>query len=188
MTLENLTFDKAISLSTDLIYSVETGEVSAADAVEHLNTIVSSTNGARGFFVALLTGESALSNDLPEEFIDSFRSHSDVVCDLLTKNLIMSATMAITHRRNDDAKMEASSLAVCEKTKRIIRRLDNEAMARHLLSMTDAIQHKLQTGEDDHGSDYSPFLQRWRYDAEQLKQGLVALSELSPDHQMPTSA
>src|SRR4051812_1828756 len=110
MNLENLTFDKAISLSTDLIYSVETGEVSAAKAVEHLNAIVSSTNGARGFFVALLTGESALSSNLPEEFIDSFRIHSDIVCDLLTKNLIMSATMAITHRRNDDAKMEANSL------------------------------------------------------------------------------
>jgi hypothetical protein len=181
MILDNLTFDKAISLSTDLIYSVETGEVSAADAVEHLNSIVSSINGARGFFVALLTGESKLADDVPEPFIDAFRSHADIVCDLLTKNLIMSATMAITHRRNGDAKMEANSLAVNEKTKRIIRRLDNEAMARHLLSMTDAIQHKLKTGEDDHGSDYSPFLQRWRYDAEQLKAGLVALSELNPD-------
>ncbi len=181
MTLENLTFDRAISLSNDLIYSVETGEVTAAAAAEHLNTIVSSINGARGFFVALLTGETALSKALPEEFLEAFRQHPDIVCDLLTKNLIMSATMAITHRRAGDAKMEANSKSVSEKTKRIIRRLDNEAMARHIISMTDAIQHKLQTGDDDHGSDYSPFLQRWRYDAEQLKEGLQALSDLKPD-------
>lgn len=180
MTLDNLTFDKAISLSNDLLYAVETGETTPESAAEHLNSIVSSINGARGFFVALLTGESKLSNDVPEEFLDAFRKHADIVCDLLTKNLIMSATMIITHRRNGDPAMEANSHSVNEKTKRIIRRLDNEAMARHLLSMADAIKHKLQTGEDDHGSDYSPFLQRWRYDAEQLKQGLVALSDLSP--------
>ncbi|RTL43836.1 MAG: hypothetical protein EKK48_08820 [Candidatus Melainabacteria bacterium] len=178
---DNITFDRAISLSNDLIYSVEKGEVTPAEAAEHLNSIVSSINGARGFFVALLTGESALSNDLPEQFLDAFRKHSDIVCDLLTKNLIMSATMMVTHRRNGDAQMEANSRSVNEKTKRIIRRLDNEAMARHLLSMTDAIKHKLQTGEDDHGSDYSPFLQRWRYDGEQLKEGLAALSDLNPD-------
>jgi hypothetical protein len=83
--------------------------------------------------------------------------------------------------------MEASSLSVKQKTKNIIRRLDNEAMARHILSMTDAIQHKLATGEDDHGSDYSPFLQRWRYDAEQLKHGLAALAELNQD-QLPTTS
>jgi hypothetical protein len=183
----NLTFDRAISLSTDLIYTVDCGEVSPADAVEHLNSIVSSTNGARGFFVALLTGESALSKDVPEAFIEVFKNHPEIICDLLIKNLIMSATMAVTHNRNHDAKMEASSLAVNQKTKNIIQRLDNEAMARHILSMTDAIVHKLATGEDDHGSDYSPFLQRWRYDADQLKHALASLAELSQD-QMPTSA
>lgn len=181
MNSNNLTFDKAISVSTDLIYSVETGETTAESAVEHLSNIVASTNGARGFFVALLTGESNLANDLPEPFLNAFREHADIVCDLLVKNLIMSATMAITHNRNGDFNMEVQSLAVNDKTKKIIRRLDNEAMARHILSMTDAIKHKLQTGDDEHGSDYSPFLARWRYDAEQLKFGLKALSELNPD-------
>jgi hypothetical protein len=185
MTNANLTFDRAISMSTDLIYSVDSGEITPAAAVEHMDSIVSSTNGARGFFVALLTGESKLSDNLPQEFIEVFKKHPEIICDLLIKNLIMSATMAVTHNRNGDAKMEASSRSVNQKTKNIIQRLDNEAMGRHILSMTDAIHHKLTTGEDEHGSDYSPFLQRWRYDGEQLNQGLLSLSEISAD---PTSA
>ncbi len=184
---ESLTFDRAISLSTDLIYSLESGEITALESVQHLDSIVGTTNGARGFFVALLTGESALSKDVPEPFIDVFKNHPEITCDLLIKNLIMSATMAVTHERNGDENMKANSLSVNRKTIDIINRIDTEAMARHILSMADAIQHKLTTGEDDHGSDYSPFLQRWRYDAEQLKQALKSLADLNPQ-QLPTSA
>ncbi|HEY9679020.1 MAG TPA: hypothetical protein V6C76_13505 [Drouetiella sp.] len=174
---EVITFDRAISLSTDLIYAFERGESTIENASEHLDKIVSTANGARGFFVALLTGESNLANNLPPEFIDVLKSHPDVVCDLLVKNLVMSATMAVTHERNGDKKSADGSRSVNSKTKSIICRMDCSEMTRQIHSMKDAIQNKVQTGTDDHPSEYAPFLARWRYDAEQLKEALTALSE-----------
>jgi len=56
-----LTFDQAINASADLIDAIDSGATSAAEALPQLNQIMQSANGARGFFVSLLTGDSALS-------------------------------------------------------------------------------------------------------------------------------
>lgn len=172
-----LTFDKAITLSNDLIQAVESGVLTEKEASIQLASIIASTNGARGFFVALLTGTSSLSENIPQSFIEVFKEQPEIICDLLTKNLVMSATMVVTHNRNGDEAMAANSRAVNVKTKQIIKRLNTDVMAEHLNAMEDAVAHSLKSDIDPSPSRYAPFLVRWRYDAEQLQLAQKSLSE-----------
>ena len=89
MIVSNLSFEEAIARSAEILERVDNQEPSQ-DEVESLDSILTTVPSARGFFVALLTGESAQADQPSQWLIDLFRRHAGLVIDLTVKNLVMS--------------------------------------------------------------------------------------------------
>jgi hypothetical protein len=166
-----LTFDVAIAKSNQLIEQVGSGEISAEDALPQLLTITQSMNGARGFFVALLTGDSKLSEDPPAPFYQAFKQNREIVYDLLAKNVVMSSATAYTHLMNQDPVSAEKSMSVARKTLTIMGNLNDSLMDDTMALMSEALEKQISEGDNTGDSElpqYVPFLRRWRYSKEQL--------------------
>jgi hypothetical protein len=59
---EDLTFEQAIALTQSLLTQMEQGKLSEAEIGEAIAPLVSSMNGARGFFVTYLSDERAIAD------------------------------------------------------------------------------------------------------------------------------
>ena len=156
---ELVTFEQAIALSQALLSQVEQGQISDSDLQAAIATLVSSENGARGFFVTYLTGESALADQPSEAVIQALQTSPAQVSELLVKNLAMSTAMAMTHRRAQREAMAQGSDRVRSRTLSLIQTLQLPDISEKAAQL----QHSARTGE----GVYEPFLQRWSYDAEQ---------------------
>jgi hypothetical protein len=166
-----MTFDVAIAKSNHLIEQVGTGELSAEDALPELLTITQSMNGARGFFVAFLTGDSQLSENPPAQFYQAFKQNKEIVYDLLAKNVVMSSATAHTHLMNNDPAAAEKSMAVARKTLTIIKNLNDSVISDTMKLMSEALEKQINDGDSAGDSElpqYVPFLRRWRYSKEQL--------------------
>ena len=167
-----LTFDKAITLSANLIEAIDAGQITAAEALAPLNEIMQSTNGARGFFVSLLTGDSAFSENIPDELVTACKNNSEIVYDLLAKNAVMSSCTAYQHLQSGDPESAGKSAAVAKKSLAIINKLNCAGMKSTMEAMISAIENKIgpnsESGAVDESLHYAPFLARWRYSNEQL--------------------
>jgi hypothetical protein len=160
MAAVEVSFEQSMRETDRLIKDVMNGEVDGEAAGKTICKLVSTMSGARGFLVSFLTGGSKLSDDPPSYIVDALKSAPSVVCDLLAKNLVMSSTMALTHRRNADADNEQGSLSVERRTTKIVQMMDTPEMSARLQDMWDSVT-------EQKGS-YNDFLARWKYDEEQL--------------------
>jgi hypothetical protein len=139
---------------------VTKGEVDGESAGKTIGKLVSTVSGARGFLVSFLTGGSKLADEPPNYVIEALKSAPLVVCDLLAKNLVMSSTMAVTHRRNEDADNEQGSMSVQRRTTKLVQLMDTPEMAARLEEMRKSVV--------EGSGPYTDFLDRWHYDEEQL--------------------
>lgn len=167
-----LSFQEAIRETTELLDALSTA--SSGDCYERVAQVISTVEGGRGFFVALLTGSSRLADDPPPQLIDALKRSPTIVSDLLAKNLVMSTTMALTHRRNNNAEMEAGSLKVAERTEKLIALMPE--LCERMKVMSRAVNANLAGLPDDEDPDRR-FLQRWNYDREQLRLAAEALNK-----------
>ena len=60
-----------------------------------------SCDGARGFFVISLAGDSPLMDRLPDPLQMQLRAAGDGVVDLTVRNLAMSTAMALHHHHRE---------------------------------------------------------------------------------------
>jgi 4-diphosphocytidyl-2C-methyl-D-erythritol kinase len=127
-----------------------------------------SANGARGFFVSLLTGDSALSKNLPDELLTAFKNNAEIVYDLLAKNAVMSSSTAYQHLQSGDEENARKSISVAKKSLAIINKLNCNEMRSTMEQMARAIDNKIDAPAVDENLHYAPFLARWRYSKEQL--------------------
>ena len=95
-------FPEAVSLAEELLGAIERQELTGQAVREKVGMLVSSVAGARGFFVAYLTGTFAVSDEPSQPILSAFEDNAEIVCDLVAKNLVMSTTMSVTHERNGD--------------------------------------------------------------------------------------
>lgn len=155
----DLSFEQAIALTQSLMAQMQQNQVSEAELEAVLAALVSSENGARGFFVTYLTDESPLADHPSEAVIRALQSSPEIVAELLVKNLAMSSAMAIAHRRNQNAEMAAGSDRVQTRTIALIQQV----------KLPDVSQkaQKLHESAATGTGDYRAFLDRWGYDAEQ---------------------
>jgi len=168
MSRQQLTFDQALSTCSDLIDAIDSGETTAAQALPQLNEIMQSANGARGFFVCLLTGDSPLSENVPDELLTAFKNNSEIVFDLLAKNAVMSSATAYQHLQSGDQDNARKSISVAKKSMAIINKVNCGAMKSTMEAMVSAIDNKIAEAVVDESLHYAPFLMRWRYSKEQL--------------------
>jgi hypothetical protein len=120
--------------------------------------LVASRDGARGFFVVALAGESPLMDRLPEPLVAQLRLAGEGVVDLTARNLAMSTAMALHHRRAEDLDQQTLSERVQTRSTELLRQLEPASVKRRLEGLLAAT-----AGE---GEDVA-FLDRCGYDQEQ---------------------
>jgi hypothetical protein len=153
----DVSFPQAIALAEEIL------ALPTDDAVQEraIAALLQTANGARGFFVSFLTGESPLADTPTAGMIRALRSAPTIVADLMAKNLAMSTAMQMTHQANGDAEQAAGSARVQARSRTLIAALQLPALQTELQQLQDSAS--TNTGE------YAEFLARWGYDAEQRR-------------------
>ena len=134
-------------------------EISDEVMADRVGALVVSRDGARGFFVVSLAGDSALMDRLPDALLIKLREAGDGVVDLTARNLAMSAAMAVHHRNNNDDEQAAGSERVNQRCSELLRQLDSQRVKDRLEILLEAAHHS-------RGDDLA-FLERWGYDEHQ---------------------
>lgn len=164
-------FVAAIAQTESLMTQIETGNLQEEEIEKAIASLVQSKEGARGFFVAYLTSNLAFSDNPSIEVINALKSSPQIVSELLVKNLIMSAAMVVTHRRNQDEEKAKSSERVCRRSANLIQQIN--------LNLVKSKLQELETSITNKEGSYQDFLQRWGYDNEQkqaIQEAIAALS------------
>jgi hypothetical protein len=154
-----ITFQQAIEVTQSLMQRMEQGEFSEAEIQTTITQLVSSENGARGFFVTYLTDDRSFVDQPSPAVVAALQSSPEIVSELLVKNLAMSTGMAISHRRNQNEAMAQGSDRVNRRTVQLIQ-------LTQLPPVTEKAQKLHESAVTGQG-EYQPFLDRWGYDAEQ---------------------
>lgn len=154
---EAITFEQAIARTQNLLTQLEQVSESKIQAV--ITLLVSTENGARGFFVTYLTDDRPFADQPSDGVIKALQTSPAIVSELLVKNLAMSAGMAIAHRRNANEAMALGSDRVQRRTADLIQRLQLPEVAQKAA--------QLQSSAETGAGEYQTFLERWGYDSEQ---------------------
>ena len=164
----SLSFEQAIEQTQNLISARINQEINAQQFAQGVQALVQSENGARGFFVTYLTLENDLADQPDEPLIQALGNSPEIVSELLVKNLVMSTAMGITHRRNQDEFLAQGSDRVQRRTQGLMERLN--------LPQIPSKAQELCRNAGGESGQYSDFLERWGYDAEQ-KQAIQRILE-----------
>ena len=159
MTNRTPSFQEAMEIAATWLKQWDEEEISDEVMADRASELLASRDGARGFFVVSLAGESTLMDRLPEPLVIKLREVGDGVVDLTARNLAMSAAMVVHHRNNGDETQAMGSERVNQRCTELLRHLDSQRVKERLETLLDAASHS-------HGDDLS-FLERWGYDAEQ---------------------
>lgn len=161
-----ITFEEAIDITQELLSK----HLSQEEIYEQIAGLVSSENGARGFFVVYLTGDDTGADNPGDGVVKALQSSPEIVAELLVKNLAMSTAMAITHERNQDTDNATGSQQVSTRSSNLIEKL-------HLDLIKDKLQAMIDSATNGVGI-YQQFLERWGYDEEQKQAIIKVISQL----------
>jgi hypothetical protein len=155
----NISFEQALSESNDFLDALSLDSLPETEVYETVRLLTSTENGARGFFVNYLTTEYEIAKHSSIQILNALRVSSEIVAELLVKNLAMSTATAITHQENGDLELDEGSKIVQKRTLELISKLDLPLVREKLLILYE----NLQTMQ----GQYQGFLERWGYDQEQ---------------------
>lgn len=150
----SISFENAIQETQDLLSQIEF--LDAKTITQKFTELVSTENGARGFFVTYLTSDLSHREYPSLEVITALKTSPIFVNELLVKNLAMSTAMVIYHRSQGDKENAQGSEKVQEKTGQLIKQLLSPALGEKLQQLATS----LNTGQ----GEYQAFLERWGYD------------------------
>ncbi|MCA2640851.1 MULTISPECIES: hypothetical protein [unclassified Microcystis] len=150
----SISFENAIQQTQDLLSQIEF--LDAKTITQKFTELVSTENGARGFFVTYLTSDLSHREYPSLEVITALKTSPIFVNELLVKNLAMSTAMVIYHRSQGDKENAQGSEKVQEKTGQLIKQLLSPALGKKLQQLATS----LNTGQ----GEYQAFLERWGYD------------------------
>ena len=150
----SITFENAIQQTQDLLSQIEF--LDAKTITQKFTELVSTENGARGFFVTYLTSDLPYTEHPSLEVITALKTSPIFVNELLVKNLAMSTAMVIYHRSQGDKENAQGSEKVQEKTGQLIKQLLSPALGEKLQQLATS----LNTGQ----GEYQAFLELWGYD------------------------
>jgi len=168
-----VSFPEAIELTQSLLLEMEAKHLLPEVIETAIASLVKSANGARGFFVTYLTSDQPEADNPSPSVVQGLQANSDLVADLLVKNLAMSTGMAITHRRNQDPEMAQQSARVSDRTVKLIK----ELKLPQVQELSSQLSESIVTGE----GKYQEFLDRWGYDIEQREAIGEALQRIIPE-------
>ena len=166
------TFQQAIEITASWLQQWDNEEISDEVLADRIGEMVASRDGARGFFVVSLAGDSALMDRLPDAVVGQLREGGAPVVDLTARNLAMSTTMVVHHKRTGDSSQQAGSERVSARCTELLRVLDPELVKQRLEQLLEAC--------DDRGDDVA-FLNRWGYDTVQKQAISVSVLAVADD-------
>lgn len=187
------TFQDAIKESSEVLDSIKSGRAKLEGALEDFRQLLSTEESARGFFVALLTGDYQFAERPQPALVQAISDAGAVAMIVLAKNLVMSTNMSLVHERNGDKSAADGSRTVARRAGAIIKAMDDESMQQHLRWMQCALSIALGSrgtcksgGSDTTTGDevepqvtkYVEFLKRWKYDSEQLSKSKQVIEDL----------
>ncbi len=143
-----ISFEEALEHTAHLL---NRSDLSSAALGEEISRLLSTLDGARGFFVTFLTGDWELADRPSPALLEVLRNFPHP--ELLVKNLVMSTAMAITHRRNDRLDLAQGSDRVQQRSLQLIQQVDSPALQTIVVAMLRG--------------DYEDFMTKWGYDEEQ---------------------
>jgi hypothetical protein len=152
-------FPEAMETTADWLAAWESGELSDEVLADRVGALVASRDGARGFFVVALTGDTPLMDRLPEPLVLQLRAAGLPVVDLTARNLAMSTAMALAHGRGGDSERQAGSERVQTRSRELLRQLDP-------VQVKERLEALLSAARDGRGAEVA-FLDRWGYDPDQ---------------------
>lgn len=161
MVAQQPTFQQAMEITASWLQQWENEEISDEVMADRIGEMVASRDGARGFFVVSLAGDSALMDRLPDAVVGQLRSAGQGVVDLSVRNLAMSSAMAVHHRRAGDEAQQAGSERVTTRCIELLRLLEPS-------QVKERLEQLLAAALDNRGEDVD-FLEKWGYDTEQKK-------------------
>jgi hypothetical protein len=150
----SITFENAIQQTQDLLSQIEFLDTDTI--TQKITELVSTENGARGFFFTYLTSDLPYTEHPSLEVITALKTSPILVNELLVKNLAMSTAMVIYHRSQGDEENAQGSEKVQEKTGQLIKQLLSQSLGEKLQQLATS----LNTGQ----GEYQAFLERWGYD------------------------
>ena len=166
------TFQQAMEITAAWLQQWENEEISDEVLADRIREMVSSRDGARGFFVVSLAGDSVLMDRLPDAVVGQLRAAGAGVVDLSVRNLAMSTAMAVAHHRSGDSAQQEGSQRVRTRCTELLRQLEPGLVKERL-------EQLLEAAVDNTGADVS-FLEKWGYDVEQrdaIRQSVYAVAD-----------
>jgi hypothetical protein len=106
--------------------------------------------------------------------VSALQTAPEIVSELLVKNLAMSAAMAVAHRRQQNEALAQGSDRVRSRTTDLMQLLQSDLI-------TERAQKLYQSAATGAG-EYTSFLKKWGYDAEQkqvIQQAIVQIPTLA---------
>lgn len=181
--MKSVEFEGAIRETRNLLEDWEQDEISDEELRLRLNDLLTTSAGARGVLVSLLTGSWSFDDAIPEPIVSSFKRSSEVADELIAKNLLMSTCMTVHHGREGNVDNERGSRTVQRRCFSLIDELRTESLRAKLVALRNASKAAIddeQTVEGD-TADFLSFLKKWNYDSEQLTEALGALERVLRD-------
>jgi hypothetical protein len=153
--------EEAMNQTYQLLAQLEIGKIDDSEVKTKVTSLLANRDSTRGFFVAYLPDERKVADYPSSGLLEALKTAPEFVSEFLVKNLAMSITMAIYHRRNNNEEIAQGSDQVKKRTINLIQKLQ-------LDEVSEELQQLRQTIETGTGS-YQAFLDRFNYDAEQLQ-------------------
>lgn len=166
----SVSFEEAIALTQLLMAELEQGKLSESELASAVASLVTSENGARGFFVTYLTDSRSLADQPADSVVNALRSSPEVVSELLVKNLAMSTAMILAHTRSQSPDLAQGSERVQRRTAHLIQ----QTQLAQVQTKIHALLESLASGM----GLYQSFLKRWGYDVEQKQAIAQALQRV----------
>jgi len=168
---EPLSFAAAIAHTGRLLDRQAAGELSLEDLATEVAALVTTTDGARGFFVAWLSGDWPLADAPPAPVLAALATAPEPVASLLVRNLAMSTAMIRHHREQGDEEAAAGSQRTARRSAALIAALNLPELHLHLAEMQNSL--------NEPQGEYAAFLQRWGYTEAQkddIRQALIGIA------------
>jgi hypothetical protein len=168
MDSQALSFEQAIVQTHTLLEQQSSHQIDDRVFAEQIGELLTTEEGARGFFVTFLTGDWQVADRDCEAVIQALKVHPQP--ELLVKNLVMSTAMKIYHDRASNLEQAAGSARVAKRTAQLINCLITPELQAIAKDMHDSTQGTSEI--------YQSFLQKWGYDLAQKEAIAQCLSNV----------
>ena len=117
---------------------------------DRIKELISTKNGARGFFAyALSDGECTLLDKLPSSIIFIFREIGDHIVEITIKNLFMSSAQIINHQKDKNFEYAERSNQISERCINLLKELDTKLVTKKINKMLSEIDNMGNSFDND---------------------------------------